>query len=625
MKKVKNAFMEGIGNVIFEMREKAGIYQQDLCKGLCSCSTLSRLEWEGRNTSTWLVDALLQRLGKSQDNFWTIIHIDDFKVMEYRRKIWDNLIKENYQEAGKLIKEYESKVQFNKNLHMQFILRAKAFALGKGKGDWQRAEELLREAIGLTVEKYVEGQIADCLVGREEMEVLLLLAEAEVRNGKTEEAEKLVQGLLENIKQREWDEEELVKIYPKVMRYHVGFLKEKRRYKEVNFYARKAADLLAENGVLYLQAEFLEMLCWSVEQQREEGQIKLSMEVRERYDEWKKQMEVLKEIWKEYGEFSADKMIYCTNIQKDISLSSEIIYKCRKICGLSQRELSEDVCTMECLSRIENGKCSPQERKYRGLMEKMNWAQDRNLYFINAKEYELHIQLREVSRYINKMEYERAAEEWVKIRAKIPTDTLNNQQCILRHDTVLAYFTGKISYEEAMEGYNRALELTIPDWKNADLAEWPLSRNEIFLISNLLNLLESCKDKEKLKDIAKLKRKLKESIENSLLCENYHFVGYTIVLYNLSLTEMELGNVDLAYEMMQKGIKCSIRRGRSNIIPYFLYDLVYIMNEDNFKENRNRSQDILENAKCLCDLLKLLKLKQHMLEYESEWWGKTEE
>lgn len=620
MEGMENAFMEGIGNVIYKLRERAGIYQDDLCEGICAGSTLSRLEWEGCNTGTWLIDAFLQRLGKSQDNFWTIVHKDDFQIMEYRRLIWDNLVREQYEEAGKRITEYGKTVQFNKNLHRQFQMRAQAFIHGKGEGDWEKAEALLRKAISLTVAGYEETRTAEYLLGREELEVLLLLAEAEAESGKPEAAEKLVKELLENIEKREWDEEELVKIYPKVLSAQVGFLEKKGKYSQVKFYAQKAVDLLAGNGVIYLLAEFLELVCWSMEQEREEEQREFSTEEERLYNERKKQAEALKDIWKEYGEFAEEMMRYCTNTQKEISLSSEIIQKCRKLNGLTQRELAENVCTPECLSRIENGKCSPQERKYRALMEKMDWAQDRNLYFINAKEYELHEQLRGVNRYLSQMEYEKAAIEWEKIKGKIPKDTLNNQQCILRHDTVLAFATGKISFEAAMERYHQALELTIPDWKNVNLAEWPLSRNEVFLISNLL---EVYRDRESFKEIVGLKRKLKESMENTRLCEVYYFVGYSMVLYNLSMTEAVLGNIQVAYEIMQKGMKCSIRNGRCNVIPYYLYALAWMMNEDNFKENQKRTWEILEKAICLCDLFRMPNLKQHILEYQKECWEST--
>ena len=67
--------MDGIGKIILEERERAGIMQSELCKGVCSAATLSRLEWSEQNIGQWGIDVFLQRLGKSQDKFWTIVHI----------------------------------------------------------------------------------------------------------------------------------------------------------------------------------------------------------------------------------------------------------------------------------------------------------------------------------------------------------------------------------------------------------------------------------------------------------------------------------------------------------------------------------------------------------------------
>lgn len=114
------------------------------------------------------------------------------------------------------------------------------------------------------------------------------------------------------------------------------------------------------------------------------------------YKQLKKQIQVLKEVWEEYGNLPEDSMLYCTNVQKDVSVSNEIMAKCRKLCNLSQEKANEDVCTVEQYSRIETGKCSPLEKSYRALMEKMNQAQERNRFFINAQEYSIHEKMRKI-------------------------------------------------------------------------------------------------------------------------------------------------------------------------------------------------------------------------------------
>ena len=49
------------------------IPQKKLCYGLCSDATLSRIELDERTPDKFLLDALVQRLGKSPDKFFSVL------------------------------------------------------------------------------------------------------------------------------------------------------------------------------------------------------------------------------------------------------------------------------------------------------------------------------------------------------------------------------------------------------------------------------------------------------------------------------------------------------------------------------------------------------------------------
>lgn len=367
--------MDGIGKIILEERERAGISQSELCAGICSVTTLSRLEWTEQNIGKWNIDAFLQRLGRSQDKFWTIVHIGDYEIMELRRNTWNNILCGNYQEAEKEMQAYQNSVNIDK-FHHQFLIKCHGMIKAKRDNDWKNALSLFQEALEDTIPGFPIDKIDHILMGRDEMQIILLIAEVYGYLGEEQNAKQLLQGLLCNIEQKEWDEEELVKIYPKVARVYIDFLKKEDQYEEVMTLAEKAIEMLTDNGIIFLLRELLEAKIWGMDRRKVVENRRFTIREEQEYIQLKRHVIVLQELWEEYGDLPEECMLYCTNVQKDVSVSNEIIAKCRKLCNLSQEKLSEDVCTVEQFSRIENGRCSPKEKSYRSLMERMNQAQE---------------------------------------------------------------------------------------------------------------------------------------------------------------------------------------------------------------------------------------------------------
>lgn len=517
--------MDGIGKIILEERERAGIMQSELCKGVCSAATLSRLEWSEQNIGQWGIDVFLQRLGKSQDKFWTIVHIGDYELMELRRKLWNYILHKDYEKAEKEIKKYQ-KCAGKETMHEQFWKKCQGLIKGKRDNDWKGALQSFEETIRATLPDFSIKKIRNTLMGRDEMQIVLLMVEAYQSIGEEETARQMTKDLIENIKGKHWDEEELAKIYPKAVKVYNEFLKKENQYEQVIALSQEATEMLIENGIIFLLKELLQDVVWGMEccQKVEERRFTIREEME--YKQLKKQIQVLKEVWEEYGNLPEDSMLYCTNVQKDVSVSNEIMAKCRKLCNLSQEKASEDVCTVEQYSRIETGKCSPLEKSYRALMEKMNQAQERNRFFINAQEYSIHEKIRQVEKRINGLEMKKASEEWKKIREEIPTDTLNNQQYIARYDALVKRCGKEIDFEEYIQELETALSLTIVDFKKIDIEKWPLSRNEIILLSNIASAYCSIGRNE---DAKRIYYMLWNSIEGSAVDRIYHITEYKLI------------------------------------------------------------------------------------------------
>lgn len=69
-----------IGEIIKDRRKELNIKQTDLCEGICESPTLSRIENNKQNPTRNVLNALLQRLGISDDRFYAAITVEELRV-----------------------------------------------------------------------------------------------------------------------------------------------------------------------------------------------------------------------------------------------------------------------------------------------------------------------------------------------------------------------------------------------------------------------------------------------------------------------------------------------------------------------------------------------------------------
>lgn len=606
--------MNGIGTVIKNLRKEEGVSQTKLIKGLCSHTTLCRIESEERRPDQLLLEAILQRLGKSFDKFGTIISVKDYHMLEERDNIWNALLRGKYEEAYHRLRSYEKDVNMQDTFQKQFVLKCLGM-LQAEKGKWKESVETIAQAIHLTVRDFMEMSIEKLVLGRNEMFLILLLSRGYEKLGRQEEAKKLVYGLLKNIEKKKWDEEELVKIYPKVAYAGIQFLKEEKKYEVVILLANKAIDLLKGNEVIFQLADFMEELMWAMQQKAREEKRKLTQEEALLYIQVKRQKAALEKVWGEYGRIPQENMWYCTNIQKNLVTSNEIIRKCRENAGLSQEALSDEVCSSETLSRIERGLVTPEEKNYRSLMEKMNQAMERDRGFINVEEYELREELRMVSKYTTQMEYEKAYRVWHKLRKKIPKNSMENRQCILRYDTLIHYGKRKIGWGEAIRRYETALRETMPKFGKIDITRWPLTRTEIFLLNNIASGYYNIGRKPEAKEIL---NSIKKSIQSSNVAVTYQVREYVVVLYNIAMIEKLEGNTARAQRIFEEGIYLELQAGRFTKVAKLLYGIGWVLKEEGQEE---KARQVIKQAFFLSDITNSPRLHNDIYNYWQRNWN----
>ena len=75
---------ESLGMILKKLRKEQEIGQKDLCRGICSISTLSRIELGVREPEQILFESLITRLGKDSTKWELILAENDKKLFEKR-------------------------------------------------------------------------------------------------------------------------------------------------------------------------------------------------------------------------------------------------------------------------------------------------------------------------------------------------------------------------------------------------------------------------------------------------------------------------------------------------------------------------------------------------------------
>lgn len=86
-----------IGQVIKRTREGLGMTQEQLCEGICSVETLSRIENGKRRPNRANFQALMERMGKSGEKYLPSVHSEDMEMMVWWKRIEQLVLKRKFE------------------------------------------------------------------------------------------------------------------------------------------------------------------------------------------------------------------------------------------------------------------------------------------------------------------------------------------------------------------------------------------------------------------------------------------------------------------------------------------------------------------------------------------------
>jgi transcriptional regulator with XRE-family HTH domain len=606
-----------IGKIIFTLRKHYNISQEMLSSGLCSDATLSRIELGERIPDKFLLDALLQRLGKSPDKLETILSERDYYLYVKRQAIEKAIFEHDFSLAESELKTYEEQKECEEKLHQQYVYKIKSILIEELDSDTNESIQCLLNAIRLTLPEFHTDTIFQYLLSIEEIYLLLMLAQAYSKIELNQEAFHILHNLINYLDDKYSDEEEKVKVYPKAVYLLSKLLLIQDKYQELVELCLKTIDLIVSNGVINCLLELLQLCIIGLRHQDNQELLTLTTH----------QFDSLLELYKEY-DFPLENnytTIFLENTQNELYLVNEFIKNSRVASGLSQEMLSIEICSPETLSRIESGKRAPSIKNFESLTKRMGINKDLYNSFLSADLFEVLEKKREYNKNVSLHKYNEARIIFEELKQELDTTIPENQQFILQNQTLLDYRMKKINAQEALIGYESALRCTMKNYGIASIKNSFISRETVLLLNQVAIIYYESGYKEK---GIQLLQEVLDNYYNSKVDEKYHSVGSILTMSNLSFLLEESGMPKEGIIICDRAIKLSLSCGRGNALAAFLIDKACCLEKIDAinKKDKNIKARIkyLKQAFYISGLMKDVQLSDSTKLYYSENYNKNE-
>lgn len=610
-----------IGKTIKILRVDAAKSREEISLGLCSVAVLQRLEAGERYADKKLIDALIQRLGKSPDKFEFVLGKEEYAVNQKRIAIDNAFEAENYDECRELLEKFANECKKDDTLNWQYVEKMK-FLLGDL--EYKTAEEAETLILGMlcrTSPGFQWEEMEYRLLCIEECKLIYMLALTEIEFRCFRKAAEILAKLLNYLEKHFSDVEERIKLFPQIayslaMCYEYG-----ERYTKEWITAKKAIDLLEENGRIYLLAELLECYKNGLLGEKEAWHFALTQEEENEMRELENQIEVLKQIQKEYGtgnHTSRGLAAISHNYGgQEVHLIHEVLGRKRKIKGLTQEELSKGICEPETLSRLLNGRQTPNQNTYRMLAECLELDSERCRPYLTAEDYEVYEKQRKVGTYLQQKEYVLAENLFEEIEKKLPQNIARNKQYCMMIRTSIESRLGRMDWKERLRYLEEAIKYTIPDYPEISISQWPLCRQEVVLLNNIAISYTRLGNVEKALSIFS---DIMKFYKNSEVDSLYHIEALTMTIFNYVEWLGNLERYEEALELYNEAIRMNISVGRGKILSGLLYGKAWNMKRLS-QENIKACKKCCKQAYYIACLMKEEKNRHFILEYGEKNFG----
>lgn len=595
---------EEIGRQVNYLRNKKNIELEKLCLGVCSLVSLTRLEGGERLPDCFVLERIMERVGKSANKIELAADEEDYEIYYLREVIEMELEAERYEEAAGGVCYYESLKIAGQALHKQYICQVKAILAQEYHADAWKSCRYAEEAVLCTLPAFRIERLEDYILGEEEMNMVLIWVEQKIRLGEFEIA---LYGtkILDYIRRTFDDDEVLANLYGKVAWIFMKELIKEEKVIEAAGIGIQAVDVLTANGLLLNLPQLLELLLSCYEKVD-----------RRAYEELKAERDSLKWVYETYGKtYGTERVILWKSYRRrEIYLISEVIKQERRLLSKSQEKIANELdMDQKTISRIETGRYKPKRGTFQKLKEYFGIDRELCSTCLAVEDFELLEWEREVARKIFYRKYDEAEQLYCRLKARLDLGKNENRQYCLYMDAMFAEKKGKITKEELLRQYEKAFAVTRENCRLEDLHEVVLNRIE----TGIMNCIAIIYGKlgQKKKEIYILEQIL-QGFEYSRVDLKYHYTSVALIYANLAGNYEEDNQFDKAADLYDRAIRFSLNCERGDMVGKCLMECIY--NEERRSENKEACKVDYRQAYQLLKLMKMESTQQSLERYYME-------
>lgn len=599
---------EEIGGLVYYERKKKNMSPKTLGWGLCSETSIQRLERGERMPDFFLVERIVERLGKSVNKVEFLYDEQTYEICYLRELVEDFILQKEYEEAEKALCYYEGLPEAADPLHIQYISKMRAVLAQKENKDEKIEETFLKKAVEQTMQGFSLTNLKKYAFGEEEIILLLMYLQIESKMGIMNILQ-YSEEILHYIEYSFSDDEVLANLYSKAVWIFVKELKKKNRIKEALLLCAKSVELLTGNALLLHLPQYLEMIL--------EFEKELNAD---EYDKWKKQRDALKQVYEEYGyEYETEEIELWQNYHlNEVCLISELISGERRVRNETQEEMAGGMkMDSKTISRIEHGKYKLKQGTFQKIKEYLEFDRDicnTNVIVENFALLELE---REIAKEAHYYRYERAEELYRELKSKISMEFNENIQYVKYMDCYFARVHGTVTEKEALQRCFDAFRITRRDFDLEDLDKVVLTRNEATIIHYIAMLYKKLNQRN---ETVRILEKLKAGYENSKVDTKYHYREIALLYQSLGVLYEESDQFDEAIEMYDKGILLELKCKRGLTLGNCIQEKAYTKGRQN--RNEKACQYYYQQAYWIFELTKKYDRVKFLEQYWIENYGK---
>lgn len=232
-----------LGEYIKQRREALDLTQSQVCEGICTPATLSRIENGTQTPSRTRINAILQRLGLPDDRYISLLSKNELKIEALKKEIVACNVTERVAEGREKLAELEEMEEAADPPVQQFILRSRVL-LGSLDGSCPPEEQirLLLKAIRLTVPRFNLDEIERFLYATDEVKIINQMGVAFSDNNENEKAAVLYEQLLRYIRAHHQESVTSRGVVPMILYNYARVLDLCGRYEEGAVLAREGQE-----------------------------------------------------------------------------------------------------------------------------------------------------------------------------------------------------------------------------------------------------------------------------------------------------------------------------------------------------------------------------------------------